>query len=356
MDYMNPFAMITNPGLMNATGIPDPGNMAAFEASRQNTRAQPFINMAEQNMQMDTAKKSSEMADYFSPEAAQQRAMERQLKGLETQSKITKAPKELQRDLDKIDAEIKKLPHQTEADIAAANELTRIAQGTPLAGFIGGLGDHYTAMEKVPEGARPLMWKQIIDIEKAQGRKVPPGLEEWNQDTQNFLASIKHAQLNSIKQQQTMQIEGVRTERAVQIAEGNNQATVDAARIRADGSGNNRPPTTNQGVQEAIRIMNDPNSSPQEKETAFQRYLADPMIARQRQNAVNGSLDVLTGKKSREQVGAEWDAAERKGRLGNSVGPKQQTFEVGKTYTGRTGTYKYLGGNPKDPKSFQKVN
>lgn len=130
-----------------------------------------------------------------------------------------------------------------------------------------------------------------------------------------------------------------------------NQGAVQAAQIRSSAKNKSAVDMLKQAkdpvqaITAAMAVINDPDIDPQIRQSAVQIYNANlPAYQRMMQRNVQPQIPGFPQMPGVQMPG-----------YGQEQQPQQQQYQPGQTYKGRTGTYKYKGGDPKNPQSWDKV-
>jgi hypothetical protein len=230
-NYMNPFGMMPN---SQELGGPTSSLGMANAIGRENL-SMPFIQMAQQQQGMQTQEQAMKLQEMQSPLAVQARQAALQKQQAQDQAATILAPEKLKMDLAQVTADLKSLPAMTEEKIEKAKSAAMEAKGKPAANLINQLGDLEGALEKAPEGSRPMLYQHIIKQwqEMNPGAQLPRSLQQYNPEA---LKTLRFMKLHSIEQEQKLAAQAQKDVAAQRRTETTAGATVRAAEIAAEAT------------------------------------------------------------------------------------------------------------------------
>lgn len=262
MEYLNPF------GMMPANQDFGSGNaLVTMNAERNRINSLPFIEAAlgmQQNQAMMDAQKAKE---FMSPEAQDARMTGFQSQTATNRANMEVAPHKAKFDVAKAQADLEALPYMTAKEIAVANQVAMEAKGKPAEKFIREMGSIHEQINAHPEAVRPALYQQAIQQWQAQnpGAQVPQNFAQYNPQ---LLGIMRGAQIRSVEHEQN--IEKIKLKELFDL-EGKQleaQSRIRAAEAGRAATNEKRSPAQERVFQ--MRVYNNPNAAPEEKEVAYE--------------------------------------------------------------------------------------
>lgn len=270
MDYINPFS-----GMGGDATIESPFLRSMDRGTRHNLAA-PFIEMAQQNQQMDMQKKQLEHSEFASPLAQQLRQQKMQTGLVEQQQRARALPWTTDAEISDAESKIRSNPAMTEQRIAEAEQLVIKARGTPAQKLFEEIGTLNAGLKQLPESARPMAAQKAIEQFQARypGAQLPAIMREYNPlnwDMAEYVAIQTARHRQEMEKERFQQGEMTRREEIQSgdrryAADKQYDRAVDAAVARNSGTG--KPENESQARARIRRTLADRNASPEAKEDA----------------------------------------------------------------------------------------
>lgn len=300
MDYINPFsAMGGDPT------IESPFLRSMDRGTRQNLAA-PFIEMAQQNQQMDLNKKGMETSEFMSPQAQQLRQQTRATGLLNQQEQARALPYKTNQEISDAQAAIARNPAITAKMIAEADQAGMKAKGSPAADLFNKIatGNKYLRDNFGENVAgRQFGAQAIIEQWKAEhpGAQLPEIMTKYDPIKWDL---AEHITLNSISHRQKMDEVGTKEKAhdartSAEIAGRERVAEIGAnARTTAAASRGNAGPRTDAQFRNHYQsIILSPDASDEDKaiaRTSIKPYVEKDVVAM----AKAAGLDIIRDKTS----------------------------------------------------------
>jgi len=206
VDYTNPFASLDPSAYGEGKTA-----LEMFMADQKAKQAQPFIDMARQQQQMGLQQKQQEMQEFMSPQAQQARMSGFGATAATNQQKIELTPHQTAQQIDEARQKIRSSGSLTDAKIAEAEAAIVKAKGSPYESLFKDFGALGTALEKLPKETHSMVYTNYINQWKAKhpGLPLPPGLENYDKDTEWQLKAAAYADLTNRKAENDIKLKEI---------------------------------------------------------------------------------------------------------------------------------------------------
>lgn len=241
--------------------------------------AQPFIDMAQQNQQMDMQKKQMEFGEFSSPQAQQLRQQQTQTKLIGEQQKARSLPWTTNEEIATAKSKIESAPAVTQKVIEEAKAAAMKAQGSPAEALFNEIGSANAEIKRMPPEAREMYAQKFISQWQARhpGAQLPAAMQKYDPQIwdQAELVAVYNADFKrkTAEQKQKDDAHLART----QIESGDRRYIADKgaeSRIEVSkqrGTGSDNPKTDSQFRDKYTRVLRNPESTPQELAVAQDR-------------------------------------------------------------------------------------
>lgn len=211
-DYMNPFSMMPNPDDYKAGGLPNV--MSGMVAAQRQQQAQPFLDMAQQQMQQQTDTGEQTLQEFMSPHGQEARKAQRQQ--IIDEGNVysrTKDSKVLQEN-----EKARLAPFMTDKQIEEAKLGAVVARhelhAEPIK-YFSGVFEH---LQKVPEAQRKSVYDTLVKTSGYNTDQLPDDLKEYKGSTMGHLAAARYAQVHTPQQEQKIAQEQVPAQASRDVA------------------------------------------------------------------------------------------------------------------------------------------
>lgn len=273
MDYINPFSGMGGDQTIESPFLRDMDRQKKFQM------AEPFVNMARQNQQVDMQKKLMEMGEFSSPQAQQLRAQKIQTDLIGQQQKARALPWATDFEIAEAKGKIESQPYMTTEVIEKAKAAAVKAQGSPAEALYQEIGTANSEIKKLPQEARQLYAQKFIEQWQARhpGAQLPSAMRQYDPQVwdQAELVAVYNADFKR-KTAEQKQKDDAHMARD-QLASGDRRYVADKAaesRIEVSkhrGTGSDNPKTDVQFRDKYTRVLRDPEATPQELAVAQDR-------------------------------------------------------------------------------------
>jgi len=187
-DYINPFSAV-DPAAFGEGKTP----LETFFGYQKNLQAQPFIDMARQQGQMDLQTNQQKQTEFMSPEAQKARMSEFGATAAKNKQIMDVSPHETLYKIKKAQDDLRASPFLTDELIAKASKYVRDFKHEPFNEFKAGLGMLGERLDQLPANmpkgmkdalGKSLYGKFVTDWQmKYPNEKLPEHLKYYDQDT-----------------------------------------------------------------------------------------------------------------------------------------------------------------------------
>jgi hypothetical protein len=238
-DYINPFSAVDPAqfgGRDPQTGAINP--WTSYFASQNASQAQPFIEMAQKGHELSLQKQQAETNEFTDPLAVAARRAKLESETATNNNTTALAPKKLEADRARLDAEIKLAGPEAELRVKKIGQEMDTIKGQPIAKSLAFLASLESQIRKAPEAARGIIYEnQIAAFKQANpDAQIPRGFETWNDKTALNLMITHRAMIENVDYTQKKELEDRKITSNEKIHAGNNAASIRVAEINGDAS------------------------------------------------------------------------------------------------------------------------
>ena len=197
-DYNNPTNMLPDPDQFKVGGRPN--FMSGMIATQRQQQAQPFLDMARQQMQQQTQTGEQTLQEYLSPQGQATRQAQRQQiideGDVYSRTKDSKVAQENEKG--------RLAPFMTDTQIEQAKLGTVVARhqlhSEPIK-YFSGVFEH---LQKVPEDQRANVYNTLVKTSGYDTGGLPDDLKSYQGSTMGHLAAARYAQVHTPEQEQKL--------------------------------------------------------------------------------------------------------------------------------------------------------
>lgn len=271
--YANPFGLY-----QDQNPIPSNPFMSEWNAIQNRQTAQPFINQAKENGDLELMKRRMETGEFMSPEAQGARMSQFPLQQQMNESKGRMIQPEENAQRERLSQEIRALPDMTDQKIAQAQLAVQQAKGAPHRELLSELGQLYDTVKDASPADRPFLYQSALSRwqQTHPGSEVPEQFRAYREEFLPDLAAIRHAQIYSPDQVGKERLTSMQNQSAQSIAQGNNQTQVqvgaghDAAHLAAVGAQVKAQETPPKAISRLVgELRKDPNNEGSKRELSY---------------------------------------------------------------------------------------
>lgn len=261
--YQNPFALY-----QDQNPIPSNPFMSEWNATQNRATAQPFINQAKEQGDLELMKRRMETGEFTSQPAQNARMSQYPLQQQKNESATRMIQPEEDAQRTRLKEEIRALPGMTDQKIAQARVATQQAEGTPHRHLIEELGTLYDTVKDAEPNARPFLYASALKRWEMThpGSQVPEQFRNYDERFLPDLAAIRHAQIETGDQRGKEVLENLKGNVHQKGIETQGDAARDVARIHGIYSNaaatihaNAGESTDRQKSRLRTQLRNDPN-------------------------------------------------------------------------------------------------
>lgn len=223
--YDNPAAFLADP-----SDFPNqPFTQGMMGAQREEQKA-PFLQELLKQQQMNTQKQDTELQEFQSPLAIQQRQAERQK--IIDEGDVYNKTKEGTISIANEKARLQ--PYLTDQHIAEAQSATQLVkhqQASQPLNYFSGLFD---ILDKTPEDQRKSLYDRLVKESGFPIDKLDPDIKEYQDTTMGHLAAARYAQVHTAEQEQKLAQEQVPAQAQRDVAAMNVGGRLKEAKMMID--------------------------------------------------------------------------------------------------------------------------
>ncbi len=243
-DYINPFSAV-DPAAFGEGKTP----LEAFFGYQKNLQAQPFIDMARQQGQMDLQTNQQKQTEFMSPEAQKARMSGFGAESAKNKQIMDVSPHETLYKIKKAQDDLRASPFITDELIAKSQKYVQDFKHEPFNEFkagLGGLGERLDQLPaNMPKGMKDALGKSlygkfVTDWQmKYPNEKLPEHLKYYDQDTPHQIKIAQYTNLEVQKRAAQERLKQMEVEGHIKQSQIFAGGTVQAARETAAQSGRN---------------------------------------------------------------------------------------------------------------------